>query len=35
MATLTVKRTKGQTGLEKQNNVAIEKEPEQQIEDEQ
>ena len=35
MATSTVKRTKGQIGLEKQNNVVIEKEPEQQIEDEQ
>ena len=35
MATSTVKRTKGQIGLEKQNNVAIEKEPEQQIKDEQ
>ena len=35
MATSTVERTKDQIGLEKQNNVAIEKEPEQQIEDEQ
>ena len=35
MATSTVERIKGQIGLEKQNNVAIEKEPEQQIEDEQ
>ena len=35
MATSTVERTKGQIGLEKQNKVAIEKEPEQQIEDEQ
>ena len=35
MATSTVERTKYQIGLEKQNNVAIEKEPEQQIEDEQ
>ena len=35
MATSTVKRTKGKIGLEKQNNVAIEKEPEQQIKDEQ
>ena len=36
MATSTVKRTKGQIGLEKQNNVGtIEKEPEQQIKDEQ
>ena len=35
MATLTVERTKEQVGLEKQNNVAIEKEPEQQVEDEQ
>ena len=35
MATSTVERTKGQIGLEKQNNVTIEKEPEQQIEDEQ
>ena len=35
MATLTVERTKGQVGLEKLNNVVIEKEPEQQIEDEQ
>ena len=35
MATSTVERTKDQIGLEKQNNVAIQKEPEQQIEDEQ
>ena len=35
MATSTVERTKGQVGLEKLNNVVIEKEPEQQIEDEQ
>ena len=35
MATSTVERTKGRIGLEKQNNVAIQKEPEQQIEDEQ
>ena len=35
MATSAVERTKDQIGLEKQNNVAIEKEPEQQIEDEQ
>ena len=35
MATSTVERTKGQIWLEKQNNVVIEKEPEQQIEDEQ
>ena len=35
MATSTVERIKEQVGLEKQNNVAIEKEPEQQIEDEQ
>ena len=35
MAKSTVKRTKGQVGLEKQNNVVIEKEHEQQIEDEQ
>ena len=35
MATSTVKRTKQQVGLEKQNKVEIEKEPEQQIEDEQ
>ena len=35
MATSTVERTKGQIGLEKQNNIAIEKEPEQQIEDKQ
>ena len=35
MATSTVERTKGQVGLEKQNNVVIEKEPEQQIKDEQ
>ena len=35
MATSTVKRTKGQIGLEKQDKVVIGKEPEQQIEDEQ
>ena len=35
MATSTVERTKGQIGLEKQDKVVIEKEPEQQIEDEQ
>ena len=35
MATSTVERTKDQIGLEKQNNVVIEKEPEQQIKDEQ
>ena len=35
MATSTVKRTKGQIGLEKLDKVVIEKEPEQQIEDEQ
>ena len=35
MATLTVERTKEQVGLEKQNKVAIKKEPEQQVEDEQ
>ena len=35
MATLTVERTKEQVGLEKQNKVPIEKEPEQQVEDEQ
>ena len=35
MATSTVERTKGQIGLEKKYNVAIQKEPEQQIEDEQ
>ena len=35
MATSTVERTKEQVGLEKQNKVAIEKEPEQQVEDEQ
>ena len=35
MATSTVKRTKGQIGLEKQDKVVIEKEPEQQIKDEQ
>ena len=35
MATSTVKRTKGQIGLEKLNNVVIEKEPEQHIKDEQ
>ena len=35
MATSTVERTKGQIGLEKQDKVMMEKEPEQQIEDEQ
>ena len=35
MATSTVEKTKEQVGLEKQNKVAIEKEPEQQVEDEQ
>ena len=35
MATLTVEKTKEQVGLEKQNKVAIEKEVEQQVEDEQ
>ena len=35
MTISTVERTKGQIELEKQNNVAIEKEPEQQIKDEQ
>ena len=35
MATLTVEKTKEQVGLEKQNKVAIGKEPEQQVEDEQ
>ena len=35
MDTLTVERTKGQVGLEKLDEVVIEKEPEQQIEDEQ
>ena len=35
MATSTVERIKDQIGLEKQNKVAIQKEPEQQIEDEQ
>ena len=35
MATSIVERTKEQVGLEKQNNIAIEKEPEQQVEDEQ
>ena len=35
MATSTVERTKGLIGLEKQDKVVIEKEPEQQIEDEQ
>ena len=35
MATLTVEKTKEQVGLEKQSKVAIEKEPEQQVEDEQ
>ena len=35
MATSTVERTKDQLGLEKQDKVVIEKEPEQQIKDEQ
>ena len=35
MATSTVERTKGQIGSEKQDKVVMEKEPEQQIEDEQ
>ena len=35
IATSTVEKTKEQVGLEKQNKVAIEKEPEQQVEDEQ
>ena len=35
MTTSSVERIKGQIGLEKQNNVAIEKEPERQTEDEQ
>ena len=35
MATLTVEKTKEQVGLEKQNKVAIEKEPAQPVEDEQ
>ena len=35
MATSTVEKTKEQFGLEKQDKVAIEKEPEQQVEDEQ
>ena len=35
MATSTVEKTKEQVGLEKQDKVAIEKEPEQQVEDEQ
>ena len=35
MATSTVERTKGQIGLEKQDEVVIEKNPEPQIEDEQ
>ena len=35
MTISTVERTIGQFGLEKQNNIAIEKEPEQQIKDEQ
>ena len=35
MATLTVEKTKEQIDLEKQNKIAIEKEPEQQVEDEQ
>ena len=35
MATSTIERTKEQVGLEKQNKVAIEKESEQQINDEQ
>ena len=35
MATSTVERTKGQIGLEKQDEVVMGKEPEQQTEDEQ
>ena len=35
MATSTVEKTKGQVGSEKQDKVVMEKEPEQQIEDEQ
>ena len=35
MATSTVEKTKEQVGLEKQSKIAIEKEPEQQVEDEQ
>ena len=35
MTTLTVEKTKEQVGLEKRNKVAIEKEPDQQVEDEQ
>ena len=35
MATLTVEKTKEQVGFKKQNEVATEKEPEQQVEDEQ
>ena len=35
MATSNIERTKGQIGLEKQDEVVIGKEPEQQIEDEQ
>ena len=35
MVTLTVKKTKGQVGSEKQNKVVMGKEPEQQIKDEQ
>ena len=35
MVTLTVEKTKEQVDLEKQNKVAIETEPEQQVEDEQ
>ena len=35
MATSTVEKTKEQIDLEKPNKVAIEKEPEQQVEDEQ
>ena len=35
MATSTVERTKDQIGLERHDKVVIEKEPEQQIEDEQ
>ena len=35
MVTLTVEKTKEQVGLEKQNKIAVEKEPEQQVEDEQ
>ena len=35
MATSTVERTKGQIGLGRQDKVVMEKEPEQQIQDEQ